>query len=102
MTSLPCIPLSMHPFSNAHVVCIACGVEIPRHDAREYDRYGDRFKRRGKRFEYLCERCDAELCHHPREGVEARLCAIESAVTSRTELVRMFLTDRGQTSGQKD
>ena len=92
----------MLPFTDTHVMCIACGVEVSRHDAREYDRYGDRFQRRGKRFEYLCERCDAELCRHPREGVEARLCAIESAATSRTELVRMFITDQVRTSGQKD
>ena len=92
----------MVPFRDAHVMCIACGVEVSRHEAREYDRYGDRFQRRGKRFEYLCQRCDAELCRHPREGVEARLCAIEPVVTSRTELMRRFLSEHGQTSGQKD
>jgi hypothetical protein len=92
----------MLPFGDTRVVCIACGERVARADAREYDRFGDRFDRRGKCFEYLCEGCDAELCHHPRTGVEQRLCAIEQMVTSRTELLGAFLADPQAVDGQKD
>ncbi|MDG5758681.1 hypothetical protein QA600_04940 [Natronococcus sp. A-GB1] len=58
-------------------VCPACGSEIPRSSAREYDKYGDRWERENKRFEYLCKPCYAELCHHLREGLEALLVELE-------------------------
>ena len=97
-----CDLVAMVPFGEACVVCIACGTRITRAAAREYDRFGDRFDRRGKRFEHLCAGCDAELCHHPRVGVEERLCAIEQTVGSRSELLGAFLTATQTAGGQKD
>ncbi|MBX0284812.1 DUF7562 family protein [Haloarcula salinisoli] len=60
------------------VTCIACGESVARSAAREYDKYGDRWDREDKSFEYLCKPCDRERCHSPREGLEDRL--VESAV----------------------
>jgi len=92
----------MLPFWGQQVVCIACGAKLTRDGAREYDRFGDRFDRRDKRFEYLCASCDAGLCHHPRTGVEERLCGIEESVTSQQELLRAFLAGHETVDGQKD
>ncbi|MFB6091653.1 MAG: hypothetical protein ABEK02_01440 [Haloquadratum sp.] len=61
------------------VVCIACGSSIPRSEAREYDKQGDRWERRGKSFEHLCKECYRDLCHQPREGLEALLVELEES-----------------------
>jgi len=55
------------------VTCIACGETVPRSKAREYDKYGDRWDRRDKEFEYLCKPCDRDRCHQPRGDLEALL-----------------------------
>lgn len=55
------------------VVCIACGTSLRRSDAREYDKEGDRWSRRGKEFEHLCKACYRSLCHQPRDGLESLL-----------------------------
>lgn len=55
------------------VVCIACGSSLLRSDAREYDKLGDRWERRGKAFEHLCKACHGELCHQPRNDLESLL-----------------------------
>ncbi|WP_313691642.1 DUF7562 family protein [Halorarum halobium] len=60
------------------VVCIACGDSLPRRRAREYDKEGDRWDRRGKEFEYLCKSCHRDLCHQPREDLEDVLLDVES------------------------
>ncbi|WP_254543177.1 DUF7562 family protein [Halomarina pelagica] len=62
---------------NGGVVCVACGQTVQRSAAREYDKEGDRWSRRGKTFEYLCKRCHRELCHQPRDELEALLVDIE-------------------------
>lgn len=59
------------------VTCVACGQALPRSDAREYDKEGDRFSRRGKRFEHVCKACHRELCHQPRDELEALLVDLE-------------------------
>lgn len=55
------------------VTCIACGSEQPRGEAREYDKYGDRWDREGKTFEFLCKPCFRSLVKQPREGLETTL-----------------------------
>jgi hypothetical protein len=65
------------------VTCIACGTELPRAEAREYDKEGDRFERRDKEFEHLCKRCYREECHQPRKGLEAML--VESGAGERDQ-----------------
>ncbi|MFB6175918.1 MAG: hypothetical protein ABEI99_02010 [Halobaculum sp.] len=60
------------------VTCIACGETLPRSDAREYDKEGDRWDRRDKEFEYLCKDCYGDLCHQPRDDLESLLETVES------------------------
>jgi len=60
------------------VTCIACGDDIPRSDAREYDKFGDRWEREGKEFEYFCKPCDRDRCHQPRGNLETLLEDVES------------------------
>lgn len=67
----------------SQVTCIACGESVSRSDAREYDKYGDRWDREGKEFEYLCKPCDRDRCHQPRGTLEALLEAVESDTDSR-------------------
>jgi len=59
------------------VTCVACGTSLARSEAREYDKEGDRWSRRGKEFEHLCKSCHRELCHQPRDELEALLVDIE-------------------------
>lgn len=65
------------------VTCIACGETLPRSDAREYDKEGDRWSRHDKEFEYLCKDCYGDLCHQPRDDLESLLVDVEST-TSET------------------
>ena len=55
------------------VTCIACGSEVSRDEAREYDKYGDRWDREGKTFEFLCKPCFRSLVKQPRHGLETTL-----------------------------
>lgn len=64
----------------ARVTCIACGDSLPRTEAREYDKYGDRWDRENKDFEYLCKPCDGDLSRQTRHGLEALLVDIELEV----------------------
>ena len=72
------------------VVCIACGTSLPRSDAREYDKEGNRWERHGKSFEHLCKECYRGLCHQPRDELEALLVDVERAV------------DADETAGRRD
>jgi hypothetical protein len=62
------------------VVCIACGTSLARSEAREYDKLGNRWERHGKSFEHLCKECYRELCHQPRDELEALLVDVEQTV----------------------
>lgn len=62
----------------SQVTCIACGESVSRSAAREYDKYGDRWDRQGKEFEYFCKPCDSERCHQPRGSLETLLEDVES------------------------
>ncbi|MFB6160457.1 MAG: hypothetical protein ABEJ61_04675 [Haloferacaceae archaeon] len=73
------------------VDCIACDTSVPRTEAREYDKEGDRWERHGKEFEYLCKACYRELCHQPRDGLESLLVEIESPEQSRTEFLERYI-----------
>ncbi len=73
------------------VSCIACGASVPREDAREYDKHGDRWDRDGKRFEYLCKPCFRGLAKQPRRGLEARLEAAGAGRVDDAEFVARFL-----------
>lgn len=67
------------------VTCIACGDSVRRADAREYDKYGDRWNRTGKEFEHLCKTCYRGLCHQPREELEALLVKIHAEIGARSQ-----------------
>jgi hypothetical protein len=73
------------------VTCIACGDTVPRSKAREYDKYGDRWNRRDKEFEYLCKPCDRQRCHQPRGDLESRLTDAEAAADEGPAFVSAYL-----------
>lgn len=58
------------------VTCPACGTQLARTRAREYDRHGDRWDRDGKEFEYLCKPCHRAACHLPRGELKETLEAV--------------------------
>jgi hypothetical protein len=76
--------------ADTEVTCIACGETLDRADAREYDKHGDRWDRREKAFEHLCKPCYRELCHQPREGLEALLVEIGSEPATEQEFVERY------------
>jgi hypothetical protein len=76
--------------ADRQVTCIACGATLDREDAREYDKYGDRWERRDKEFEYLCKPCHRECCHQHREGLERLLVAADAGRTDRTTFLRRY------------
>jgi len=59
------------------VACVACGAEVDREAAREYDKHGDRWERSGKAFEYLCKPCFRRECHQPRDELESLLVDLD-------------------------
>jgi len=72
------------------VTCIACGETLPRSQAREYDKHGDRWERRDKDFEFLCKPCYRECCHQPRDGLEEALVQAEAGGTDRETFLAQF------------
>ena len=78
--------------SDNEVVCIACGDTIPRADAREYDKYGDRWDRDGKDFEYLCKPCHRDCCHQPRNGLEETLVQAEGEHADTQAFITEYYT----------
>jgi hypothetical protein len=70
--------------------CIACGDSIRRSDAREYDKYGDRWDRGGKEFEYLCKPCYRELCHQPRDELEGLLVEVDAGERDQEEFLQWY------------
>ncbi len=73
------------------VTCVACGRELPRVDAREYDKHGDRWERRGKDFEHLCKTCHEQLCHQNRAGLEDLLVDIGAGTHDDGEFLRRYV-----------
>jgi hypothetical protein len=72
------------------VTCIACGCEVPRPEAREYDKYGDRWEREGKQFEYLCKPCFGELSRDDRSGPESLLVDLSAGRIDREEFLTRY------------
>ncbi|MFB6131846.1 MAG: hypothetical protein ABEJ44_00390 [Halanaeroarchaeum sp.] len=72
------------------VVCIACGERVSRSAAREYDKYGDRWDREGKSFEYVCKPCFRELTRQPRDGLESTLVGAGAGRVSDDEFFSRF------------
>jgi len=82
---------SSGPDRGGDVTCIACGESVPRSEAREYDKHGDRWDRRDKEFEYLCKPCDRERCHQPRGDLESLLTDAEAAADEGSGFVNAYL-----------
>jgi len=82
------------------VVCIACGASVSRSDAREYDKEGDRWERRGKTFEYLCKECYRDLCHQPRDELERLLVELEQSEPSADPRHRAERGESGPEEGE--
>ncbi len=78
------------------VTCIACGREVPRSAAREYDKHGDRWERREKEFEYLCKACHGDCCHQPRTGLEELLADAGAGERPDGEFLQHFTTLAGE------
>ena len=76
--------------TNRTVSCIACGETLPREEAREYDKRGDRWHRDGKRFEYLCKTCFGDLSKERRDGLEAALVSIDAGRLDRETFFEAF------------
>lgn len=74
----------------SEVTCIACGQTVARADAREYDRFGDRWERREKDFEFLCKPCHRDLCHQPRAGLEDALADAGAGQSPRAAFLARF------------
>lgn len=72
------------------VSCIACDADVERSNAREYDKYGDRWDREGKTFEHLCKACYRELCHQPREELEGLLVEIDAGERTQEEFLSWY------------
>lgn len=77
--------------SDGEVSCIACGEKLPRSEAREYDKQGDRWSRNGKTFEFLCKPCHRACCHQPRNGLEATLIEAEAGNADRDVFLKQYL-----------
>jgi len=84
------------------VVCIACGDELPREAAREYDKHGDRWNRRDKSFEYLCKGCHGDLSHQPRDGLEALLGDVERAADGDFLAAYQAAVERGEDAPEEE
>lgn len=72
------------------VTCIACGADVARSDAREYDKYGDRWERTGKEFEHLCKPCYRDLCHQPRAELESLLIESKAGLEDRDAFLAAY------------
>ncbi|WP_049921579.1 DUF7562 family protein [Halopiger djelfimassiliensis] len=74
------------------VTCLACGDQVPRSMAREYDKYGDRWDREDKAFEHLCKSCHGDLCHHPRDELEELLVELDAGETGQDAFLYGYLS----------
>lgn len=79
-----------HGDDGEEVTCIACGETLARTDAREYDKYGDRWSRDGKSFEYLCKPCYRDYCHQHRDGLEETLIQADAGHTDQATFLRRY------------
>lgn len=74
----------------AVVTCPACGRTLRQADTREYDKFGDRWSRRDKAFEYFCKPCHRALCHQDRDNLEELLVDAEAGARDRASFLRRF------------
>ena len=75
------------------VTCIGCGATVPRAEAREYDKQGNRWEREDKEFEYFCKPCDRQRDRQPRKGLESLLIDCGAGEIDRDTFLAEY-TDR--------
>ncbi|PSQ42635.1 hypothetical protein BRD17_08145 [Halobacteriales archaeon SW_7_68_16] len=78
------------------VTCIACGDDVARADAREYDKHGDRWTRSEKSFEYLCKDCYRGIDHQPRDGLESVLTDCGAGERDRSAFLAAYVEAVGE------
>lgn len=71
--------------------CPACGDPVRRSVAREYDKFGDRWDRTDKDFEYFCKACHEDLCHQERPDLEALLVAAHAGEGSQEAFIARYM-----------
>ncbi|RQG96559.1 DUF7562 family protein [Natrarchaeobius chitinivorans] len=76
----------------ATVTCLACGDEVSRSTAREYDKYGDRWDREDKTFEHLCKDCYTDLCRQPRDELEDLLVELEAGERGQKSFLSGYIS----------
>ena len=76
--------------------CIARSEELPRGETREYDRYGDRWERRGGEFEYLCRPCYRAENHQSRDDLEGLLTEIGAGDLDREAFLAWYCDRAGR------
>jgi len=81
--------------SRQTVSCPACGESVPRSEAREYDKEGNRWERQDKTFEHFCKACFRELCHQPRRDLESTLTKIQDSGLSQEAFLQRYLESVG-------
>lgn len=72
------------------VTCPACGRQVERRDAREYDKFGNERGRRAEVVEYLCRACFDDLTHEARDDLEAILVDINAGGCDRETFLRRY------------
>jgi hypothetical protein len=75
---------------------------MERSDAREYDKYGDRWDREDKEFEYLCKPCFRDLTKHARDGLEDALDDAGAGHVSDEEFIERFLQNDHEEHAERD
>ena len=73
------------------LTCIACGATVGRADAREYDRFGNRWDREDKAFEPLCKPGPDALSHQPRGDLEELLVDADAGETDRGTFLASYV-----------
>lgn len=71
--------------------CPACGDPVRRSAAREYDKFGDRWDRHNKEFEYFCKACHQDLCHQERLALESLLIAADAGEVSQDMFLAQYV-----------
>ncbi|AFZ74805.1 DUF7562 family protein [Natronobacterium gregoryi] len=74
------------------VTCLACGDDVVRDEAREYDKHGDRWDRDDKAFEHVCKSCHGDLCHQPRDELEELLVELEAGERSQEAFLLQYFS----------
>jgi hypothetical protein len=71
--------------------CIACGEVLPRSEACEYDKHGERLDREDTHSESLCKHCHQEYSQVPRGNLESLLVEAGAGTTDDATFLRRYI-----------